>query len=97
MKKIYNIAILAALSLLSVSCDSELEKINENHNATENPQPAYLLSAVEYHAAALKTSQLLIPVYRYPNYLKHFIHVALKVIFSVKFLKAENNKNLVAE
>lgn len=53
MKKIYNIAILAALSLLSVSCDSELEKINENPNATENPQPAYLLSAVEYHAANL--------------------------------------------
>jgi hypothetical protein len=53
MKKIYNIAIFAALSLLSVSCDSELEKINENPNATENPQPAYLLSAVEYHAANL--------------------------------------------
>ena len=53
MKKIYNIAILAALSLFSVSCDSELEKINENPNATENPQPAYLLSAVEYHAANL--------------------------------------------
>lgn len=53
MKKIYSIALLAALSLTSISCDSELEKINENPNATENPQPAYLLSAVEYHAANL--------------------------------------------
>ena len=35
------------------SCDDELADINRNPNATENPQPAYLLAAAQYHAANL--------------------------------------------
>lgn len=35
------------------SCDDELADINRNPNATENPQPAFLLSAAQYHAANL--------------------------------------------
>ncbi len=40
-----------ALAVVSASCSDSLEDINKNPNATENPQPAYLLSAVEYHSA----------------------------------------------
>lgn len=46
---IYSLILLTAFT----ACDDDLAKINENPNATENPQPAYLLSAVEYHAANL--------------------------------------------
>ena len=53
MKKLYHTFIIAALTLATVSCNDELSEINENPNATENPQPAYLLSAVEHHAANL--------------------------------------------
>ncbi len=37
----------------TTACDDELAEINVNPNATENPTPAYLLSAAEYHAANL--------------------------------------------
>ena len=53
MKKIYLSVITLLLGLATTSCDSELADINKNPNATENPQPAYLLSAIEYHAANL--------------------------------------------
>lgn len=43
----------ALLSFCLVSCNDELAEINTNPNATETPNPAYLLSAVEYHAADL--------------------------------------------
>lgn len=43
--------LLAAAVAVAASCDDELSKINRNPNATEDPQPAYLLSAAEYHAA----------------------------------------------
>ena len=55
--KIYNILLTATLSFAAISCDDQLAEINENPNATENPQPAYLLSAVEYHAANLYWGQ----------------------------------------
>lgn len=42
---------MVAISLSS--CDDELTDINRNPNATENPQPAYLLAAAQYHAANL--------------------------------------------
>ena len=42
---------VVAISLSS--CDDELTDINRNPNATENPQPAYLLAAAQYHAANL--------------------------------------------
>lgn len=44
-------AVLPLTALTIASCDDELSDINSNPNATENPQPAYLLSAAEYHAA----------------------------------------------
>ena len=54
MKTIYFYALLVVFLGLSVaSCDDELADINRNPNATEDPQPAYLLSASEYHAATL--------------------------------------------
>lgn len=54
MKKIYFYTLLVVFLGLSVaSCDDELADINRNPNATEDPQPAYLLSASEYHAATL--------------------------------------------
>ena len=53
MKKIYLSIVTLLLGLATTSCDSELADINKNPNATENPQPAYLLSAIEYHAANL--------------------------------------------
>jgi hypothetical protein len=49
MKRLYNIAIIAIVSVGAISCNNDLADINQNPNATENPQPAYLLSAVEYH------------------------------------------------
>lgn len=51
MKYIYHIGLISLFVILLVSCNNELEKINENPNATETPQAAYLLSAVEYHGA----------------------------------------------
>lgn len=51
MKKRHLLYVL--LTVLFTACDSELERINRNPNATENPQPAYLLSATQYHAANL--------------------------------------------
>ena len=53
MKRLYNIAIIAIVSVGAISCNNDLADINQNPNATENPQPAYLLSAVEYHSANL--------------------------------------------
>ena len=53
MKKMYLSIVTLLLGLATTSCDSELADINKNPNATENPQPAYLLSAIEYHAANL--------------------------------------------
>lgn len=55
--KIYHILLTVTLSLAAISCNDQLAEINENPNATENPQPAYLLSAVEYHAANLYWGQ----------------------------------------
>lgn len=49
MKK-YIFWILSAATLLS--CE-DLAEINENPNATENPQPAYLLSATQYKSARM--------------------------------------------
>jgi len=46
MKTIYKF-ILGGLVLVSASCKKELANINKNPNATENPQPAYLLTAAE--------------------------------------------------
>lgn len=51
-KYILYIALAVATPLLS-SCDDELTEINTNPNATENPQPAYVLAAAQYHAANL--------------------------------------------
>lgn len=53
MKTIYQSIALLLLTLTIASCDSELENINKNPNATENPLPGHLLTAVEYHAANL--------------------------------------------
>ncbi|HEY4287778.1 MAG TPA: SusD/RagB family nutrient-binding outer membrane lipoprotein [Puia sp.] len=46
MKTIYNL-ILGGLLLGTASCKKELANINKNPNATENPQPEYLLTAAE--------------------------------------------------
>lgn len=56
-KTIHNYLLTAALALTVVSCGDQLADINVNPNATENPQPAYLLSAVEHHAAELYWGQ----------------------------------------
>ncbi|MFV0586344.1 SusD/RagB family nutrient-binding outer membrane lipoprotein [Bacteroides reticulotermitis] len=54
MKRIYIPLLLATFVAFTLtSCNDELADINRNPNATENPQPAYLLSAAEYHAANL--------------------------------------------
>lgn len=57
MKKVYSYIVTGLLAFAATSCGDELAEINENPNATENPQPAYLLSAVEYHAANLYWGQ----------------------------------------
>lgn len=46
MKTIYKF-ILGGLLLATASCKKELANINKNPNATENPQPDYLLTAAE--------------------------------------------------
>ncbi|HEY4111937.1 SusD/RagB family nutrient-binding outer membrane lipoprotein [Puia sp.] len=46
MKTIYKL-ILGGLLLGTASCKKELANINKNPNATENPQPDYLLTAAE--------------------------------------------------
>ena len=46
MKTIYNL-ILGGLLLGTASCKKELANINKNPNATEKPQPDYLLTAAE--------------------------------------------------
>lgn len=52
MKKKYFIYVgVIAFLLSAISCNDELADINKNPNATENPQPSYLLSATEYHSA----------------------------------------------
>jgi len=53
MKKIYILIFVVTALLTVTSCKNELADINDNPNATENPQPAYLLSAAEYHSASL--------------------------------------------
>jgi hypothetical protein len=47
-----NILLLATILLLASSCD-ELDTINENPNATETPQAAYLLTGIEKQGADL--------------------------------------------
>jgi hypothetical protein len=49
---LYTAIVLAGATALQ-SCDGELEEINRNPNATEDPQPAYLLTSVEYSSADL--------------------------------------------
>lgn len=51
IKTIYTYLLLPLLVFGFNSCDDQLAEINKNPNATENPQPAYLLSAAQYHAA----------------------------------------------
>jgi hypothetical protein len=46
MKTIYQF-ILSGLLLATASCKKELAGVNKNPNATENPQPDYLLTAAE--------------------------------------------------
>ena len=46
MKTLYKF-ILGGLVLASTSCKKELANINKNPNATENPQPGYLLTAAQ--------------------------------------------------
>src|SRR5258708_1249452 len=50
MRTIYKF-ILGGLLLATASCKKELANINKNPNATENPQPDYLLTAAEKIAA----------------------------------------------
>lgn len=54
-KNIYFLYIILAqlVTISFTSCDGELTDINHNPNATEHPQPAYLLTAAQYHAANL--------------------------------------------
>lgn len=52
MKKIFRHTYLALLAALALSaCDSELSEINKNPNATDDPEPAYLLSYAQYSGA----------------------------------------------
>lgn len=53
MNKYITSLIALATALLTGACNHELEEINRNPNAAENPQPAFLLSAVQYHTANL--------------------------------------------
>lgn len=54
MKKIYHIYFAILIwATLAVSCNDTLAEINTNPNASENPHPAYLLSATQYHSANL--------------------------------------------
>lgn len=48
-----NIFYLFFLPIFFFSCNNELDEINENPNATENPQPAYLLTGSLKHGADL--------------------------------------------
>ncbi|OAV68613.1 Starch-binding associating with outer membrane [Bacteroidales bacterium Barb4] len=45
------ISIALAASFVFASCNDRLDEINENPNATEKPQPAYLLTGVEKQGA----------------------------------------------
>ncbi|SHF43511.1 SusD/RagB family nutrient-binding outer membrane lipoprotein [Dysgonomonas macrotermitis] len=47
------VSLLAATLVLFSSCNDQLDKINENPNATENPYPNYLLTGSLKHAADL--------------------------------------------
>jgi hypothetical protein len=47
MTKNINSIFIAALVMMTVSCKKELVEINRNPNATENPQPDYLLTAAQ--------------------------------------------------
>ncbi len=50
IKKIFSLLIIA---LLAVACNSQLDEINKNPNATETPQPAYLLTSALKQGADL--------------------------------------------
>ncbi|GHT51106.1 hypothetical protein AGMMS49982_07720 [Bacteroidia bacterium] len=52
MKK-YKLLFLAAVAVLATSCSETLDDINKNPNATEIPDPAYLLTGVEKNGADL--------------------------------------------
>jgi hypothetical protein len=52
MKK-YLISATVAVALLFASCSESLDEINVNPNATEQPDPAYLLTGVEKNGADL--------------------------------------------
>lgn len=53
MLKKYIILSLLSLVVLFSSCNNQLDSINTNPNATENPYPAYLLTGSLKHAADL--------------------------------------------
>lgn len=53
MKKYISFLLILTLALSIGACNDELEEINRNPNASENPQPAFLLSAAQYHSANL--------------------------------------------
>src|SRR4051794_26437510 len=46
-KNIIQPIILLFLILMAASCKKDLEKVNKNPNAAENPQPNYLLTSAE--------------------------------------------------
>ena len=48
-----NIFALFLLATLLSACNDQLDKINENPNATEHPLPAYLLTGSEKQGADL--------------------------------------------
>lgn len=49
----YTLGLLSLAAVALTSCNDELAEINANPNASENPQPAYLLSAAQYYGANL--------------------------------------------
>jgi hypothetical protein len=53
MTKYINGILAAALVMMAVSCKKDLAAINKNPNATENPQPDYLLTASQKISADL--------------------------------------------
>src|ERR1051325_9913693 len=53
MTKNINRIFIAGLVMMAVSCKKDLADINKNPNATENPQPDYLLTASQKIAADL--------------------------------------------
>jgi hypothetical protein len=51
--KQYILSVATAIAILAASCSESLNEINVNPNATENTQPAYLLTGVEKQSADL--------------------------------------------